>query len=366
MPVNDIQILSATNRTPELAAQLVSVWERSVRATHTFLSDAEIAEIEPFVPQAIEGVGELVVAERNGAPVGFMGVEAGRLEMLFLDPAVRGQGLGRRLLTYGIERLGVRELTVNEQNPNAVGFYEHMGFATYKRTDFDEEDRPYPLLYMRLQGRVPAAERSIAYRSVDESDLPALAEILRGLWHTDTPTEEYAALEALHDVLDCLSWSTFAIVAEVDGETAGICCANTGANRRNGSFERWGEQRDEVELRLQETDPVAAARYRAYLDASYVVNKGLIADAGITHEAEIVLLAIGPRARGLGIGRALITRAVERLRKAGAPGAFLFTDTDCNWGFYDHLGLKRAAEHWRSANDYEGLPEGMLLYRVPC
>lgn len=366
MPVDDIQILPVTNRTPELVARLVSVWERSVRATHTFLSEDEIAEIKPFVPQAIGGVGELVLAERNGAPVGFMGVEAGRLEMLFLDPAVRGQGLGRQLLTYGIERLGVRELTVNEQNPQAVGFYEHMGFATYKRTDLDEEGRPYPLLYMQLQGGAPAAERSVTYRPVDESDLPALAEILRGLWHTDAPTEEYASLEALHDVLDCLSWSTFAIVAEVDGEAAGICCANTGANRGNGSFAHWGELRDEVEQRLQETDPAAAARYRAYLDASYTVNKGLIADADITREAEIVLLAIGPRARGLGIGRALITRVAECLGEAGAPGAFLFTDTDCDWGFYDHLALKRAAEHWRGAGDYEGLPEGMFLYRVPC
>ena len=366
MSVDDTQILPVTNRTPELVAQLVSVWERSVLATHTFLSEAEVTEIKPFVPQAIGSVDKLVVAERNEAPVGFMGVEAGRLEMLFLDPTVRGQGLGRQLLTYGIECLGVRELTVNEQNPQAVGFYEHMGFATYKHTDLDEGGRPYPLLYMRSQEGAPVAEHSVVYRPVDESDLPALAEVLRGLWHTDTPTEKYASLEALHDVLDCLSWSTFAIVAEVDGEAAGICCANTGANRGNGRFARWGELRDEVELRLQKTDSAAAARYRAYLDASYAVNKALIADAGIAHEAEIVLLAIGSRARGLGIGRALITRASERLGEAGAPGAFLFTDTDCNWGFYDHLGLKRAAEHWRGGNDYEGLPKGMFLYRVPC
>lgn len=34
--------------------------------------------------------------------------------------------------------------------PQAVGFYEHMDFRTYKRTDFDEEGNPYPLLYMKL------------------------------------------------------------------------------------------------------------------------------------------------------------------------------------------------------------------------
>ena len=79
-----------------------------------------------------------------------MGTEDGRLEMLFLSPDERGKGLGRQLLEYGIREQGVREVTVNEQNPQAVGFYEHMGFQTYKRTEYDEEGNPYPLLYMRL------------------------------------------------------------------------------------------------------------------------------------------------------------------------------------------------------------------------
>ena len=126
MTANSAEIRTVTERTPELVDQLTRVWERSVRATHTFLSGAEVAEIKPFVPQALEGVEALVVAEKDGAPVGFIGVEGGRLEMLFLDPDVRGQGLGRYLLERGIERLGVTELTVNEQNPQAVGFYEHL------------------------------------------------------------------------------------------------------------------------------------------------------------------------------------------------------------------------------------------------
>ena len=77
-----------------------------------------------------------------------MGIDSNRLEMLFLSPEVRGKGLGKQLLQYGIETYNIQELTVNEQNPQAVGFYEHMGFQTYKRTDHDEEGNP--LLYMRL------------------------------------------------------------------------------------------------------------------------------------------------------------------------------------------------------------------------
>lgn len=125
-----------------------------VRATHRFLSDVEVRQIKEYVPQAMQGVAHLIVAENETSQiVAFMGVENDRLEMLFLAPAERGKGIGRKLVQYGVEMYGVREVTVNEQNPEAVGFYEHLGFETYKRTDLDEEGNPYPLLYMRWEER---------------------------------------------------------------------------------------------------------------------------------------------------------------------------------------------------------------------
>ena len=131
--------------------ELLEVWERSVRATHLFLSDGEVRSIREYVPQALLGVAHLLVAEDEaGAPAAFMGVEDGTLEMLFIDPEERGKGLGRRLLGLGIESYGVRRLAVNEQNPRAAGFYEHMGFEVFARSETDEQGNPYPILYMRL------------------------------------------------------------------------------------------------------------------------------------------------------------------------------------------------------------------------
>lgn len=37
-----------------------------------------------------------------------------------------------------IEKYNVNELAVNEQNPNAKAFYEHLGFKVYKRSETDE------------------------------------------------------------------------------------------------------------------------------------------------------------------------------------------------------------------------------------
>ena len=151
-----IRLAAVKERTPRLIEALTAVWEHSVRATHHFLSESEILRIRAYVPQAVGGVAQLVAAENQaGEPVGFMGVENGRLEMLFLAPEARGCGLGGRLLRCGIEQYGVREVTVNEQNPQAVDFYAHFGFRTYRRTERDEEGGPYPLLFLRLPSDCP-------------------------------------------------------------------------------------------------------------------------------------------------------------------------------------------------------------------
>ncbi len=129
------------------------MWEGSVRATHLFLSESEIVRLREYVPQALLAVEVLVVAQKGGAPAAFMGIEDGSLEMLFIAPQERGKGLGRQLLRYGIDCFGVNRLAVNEQNPQARGFYERMGFRVCRRTELDEQGYPYPLLYMELSSR---------------------------------------------------------------------------------------------------------------------------------------------------------------------------------------------------------------------
>ncbi|ENH9207696.1 GNAT family N-acetyltransferase, partial [Vibrio vulnificus] len=46
--------------------------------------------------------------------------------------------------------LGVTKVDVNEQNPQAVGFYEHMGFKVVSRSPLDDMGKPFPILHMTL------------------------------------------------------------------------------------------------------------------------------------------------------------------------------------------------------------------------
>ena len=125
---------------------LTELWERSVKATHDFLSADEIAAIKEYVPQALSGVPVLVVAlNEQQVLTAFLGLDGSCIEMLFVSPDERGKGIGKALIQQAVERYGAWEVTVNEQNPQAVGFYERMGFTVYKRSDLDEQGNPYPL-----------------------------------------------------------------------------------------------------------------------------------------------------------------------------------------------------------------------------
>lgn len=139
-------------RNETLIESLLSVWESSVRATHTFLSNEEIEKIKQYVPQALSGISNLIVAtNENNNPIAFMGIENQKLEMLFVSSEYRGKGIGKKMLLYGIDNYKVNDLAVNEDNPQAKGFYEYMGFKVYQRNELDDQGNPYPILYMKLE-----------------------------------------------------------------------------------------------------------------------------------------------------------------------------------------------------------------------
>ena len=146
-----MNIVEIKNREKNLIDELLKLWEDSVKATHRFLSNEEIEQIKEYVPEALKEVQYLIIAENEeNIPIAFMGINEKRLEMLFLKNNEIGKGIGRQLLTYGIKNYNVNELTVNEQNPNAKGFYEHLGFKVFKRSELDEQGNPYTILYMKL------------------------------------------------------------------------------------------------------------------------------------------------------------------------------------------------------------------------
>lgn len=128
---------------------LTDLWEKSVRATHDFLAPEDIPFFRRMVREEALPAAELhVVRDSENHFAAFAGVEADRLEMLFVAPTARGKGLGRELVEHVTTHCGVRRVDVNEQNTQAAGFYARMGFRIVSRDALDPSGRPYPILHL--------------------------------------------------------------------------------------------------------------------------------------------------------------------------------------------------------------------------
>lgn len=128
--------------------RLVEIWRSAVDATHGFLAQRDRAEIEERLPTEYFPHVRVSVADVDGGPVGFAGTSEGKLEMLFVDAAHRGRGIGSSLLTHVVHEQDVTYVDVNEQNEQAVAFYTRSGFVLIGRSELDDAGRPYPLLRM--------------------------------------------------------------------------------------------------------------------------------------------------------------------------------------------------------------------------
>lgn len=130
--------------------ELIQVWERSVRATHNFLPDAYISTLKGLLlVQYLDSATLFCTRDATRRITAFAGVNGRRLDMLFVDSDHRGQGLGKQLLGHAIAHFQINELDVNEQNPQALGFYLKQGFKVVSRSEVDGLGQPYPMLRMR-------------------------------------------------------------------------------------------------------------------------------------------------------------------------------------------------------------------------
>lgn len=137
-------------RGPADYERLVQVWRSAVEATHDFLMAADKQEIESHLASDYFPQVKLSLAEICGEVVGFAGTLQGCLEMLFVHDSYRGRGVGKALLKHVVSEDHVIAVDVNEQNPQAAGFYQHEGFSLAGRSEVDSDGRPYPLLHLKI------------------------------------------------------------------------------------------------------------------------------------------------------------------------------------------------------------------------
>jgi len=132
--------------------RIIEIWESAVRATHHFLAEDDILFYKELIYRQYLSLVDLFgYYNDEGVLLGFVGIHKKNVQLLFIDASVRGCGIGKQLIQFAIKKRKIRYVDVNEQNQQALGFYEHMGFVTIDRFLTDDAGKPYPILRMQLR-----------------------------------------------------------------------------------------------------------------------------------------------------------------------------------------------------------------------
>lgn len=181
----------------------------------------------------------------------------------------------------------------------------------------------------------------VILREFQKSDRPALEKIVREAWKYDRFCSPATAAKMAAVYLNsCLINQTFTRVAEIGGVPVGIIM---GKDIRN--------HKCPLSLRLAWLSSVAGLlitkegrKISRIFDCVQDIDEELLSRCPKKYQGELAFFAISEQYRGKGLGRMLFGTVVDYMREQNIPEFFLFTDTSCNYPFYEHLGMKRCGE----------------------
>lgn len=201
---------------------------------------------------------------------------------------------------------------------------------------------------------MPADEMLI--RQLKQSDYPALVELIRRTWYAQQADGNTDGLEptcdarhrntlawhlAAIDTHDCLARTTYAAVVERNGRIIGVILGSVPAKvtRMQILRHRWQQASLALPMLANRAGRNGLREQLAILHA----DRALIQTTGNDYQAEIVLFLVSPEAKGHGVGGRLFAHMLDWFQAIGVSEYFLFTDTTCDYGFYEHKGLERMA-----------------------
>ena len=129
--------------------RVMKIWYEGNLEAHDFVDvsywDKNFGFVSRLLPRS-----EVYVYEIDGYVVGFVGVDEGYIQGLFVDKEYRGQGIGTKLLRYVSELYEKIELHVFENNYGAVCFYENKHFMRIdEQINEDNGEVEYHMVYLR-------------------------------------------------------------------------------------------------------------------------------------------------------------------------------------------------------------------------
>lgn len=181
----------------------------------------------------------------------------------------------------------------------------------------------------------------IKTRTYQKQDAFYLENIIRRTWHYDDFAGPKTAAKLARVFLSsCLANCTYSQVALYEQTPVGIILGKKADGFRCPLKRRLRQIKDIVSVLLTKE---GRAAFRIFGGVNGV-DEQLLKECGKDYAGELALFAVSPDYRGYGIGKKLFSSVLSYMKEEKVDDFYLFTDTTCNYGFYEHQGMTRRCE----------------------
>lgn len=132
--------------TREEIDSILEIWYESAKNTYDHLLEEDFQDLMPMVEVGVRDSDNIIVIEKEEEIKGFLLLDEEIIDMLFIKADSRHKGYGRKLVEFVIDKYDIRYASVNEENEEAIKFYQDIGFVHEEKGEQDHLGRVYPML----------------------------------------------------------------------------------------------------------------------------------------------------------------------------------------------------------------------------
>jgi GNAT superfamily N-acetyltransferase len=177
------------------------------------------------------------------------------------------------------------------------------------------------------------------YRDYGEADREKAKDLIAESFNlVDYAAPEGFELSKETDISNCLVDATFRRVAVSEDEVIGMLFGYAKCDITPELHERTLKEHEKCFSKFRCRDSHGSLNFRKVSEAYGKMLEGRDYDGCIT------VMAVSGEFKGKGVGTHLLEEAKAYHRSKGIGKAYLFSDSLCDYGFYEHNGFKRVAE----------------------
>ncbi|MEG0769231.1 MAG: GNAT family N-acetyltransferase [Ruthenibacterium sp.] len=202
-------------------------------------------------------------------------------------------------------------------------------------------------------------QAKIQFRAVRPSDYSALSKIICDTWSYEricTP-KTAKAMSKLY-LASCLTNQTFTCVAQSQGEPVGIIMGKNESTHRTAPRYAFGQLTAALAMLVTKEGRSVLKTFEGFDD----INKALFSENTQTFDGEVAFFAVRSDQRGTGVGKELFRRLRAAMEAQGIFDFYLYTDSTCNYGFYEHQGMQRICEKKVRLKAYQDKEMSFFMY----